>query len=113
MDGMLERRKKTNKNYSQLLNDGEPVEDPIYDVLQKRREKFSRVRGILLDQKRTGFIFVLVPERLPILETEKANELMSKHGLNIGGLIINKSSRDQSAVMPSSLDTQRSTIGQA
>lgn len=90
MDGMLERRKKTNKNYSQLLNDGEPVEDPIYDVLQKRREKFSRVRGILLDEKRTGFIFVLVPERLPILETEKAIELMSKHGLNIGGLIINK-----------------------
>ncbi|MGM0750953.1 MAG: ArsA family ATPase [Bacillota bacterium] len=90
MDGMLERRKKTNKNYSQLLNDGEPVEDPIYDVLQKRREKFSKVRGILLDQKRTGFIFVLIPERLPILETEKAIEMMSNHGLNIGGLIINK-----------------------
>lgn len=90
MDGMLERRKKTNKNYSQLLNDGEPVEDPIYDVLQKRREKFSKVRGILLDQKRTGFIFVLIPERLPILETEKAIEMMSNHGLKIGGLIINK-----------------------
>lgn len=90
MDGMLERRKKTNKNYSQLLNDGEPVEDPIFDVLQKRREKFSKVRGILLDQKRTGFIFVLIPERLPILETEKAIEMMSNHGLKIGGLIINK-----------------------
>ncbi|MCA1062866.1 ArsA family ATPase [Rossellomorea sp. AcN35-11] len=90
MDGMLERRKKTNKNYSQLLNDGEPVEDPIYDVLQKRREKFSKVREILLDSKRTGFIFVLIPERLPILETEKAVESMGKHGLNIDGLIVNK-----------------------
>ncbi|WP_230980852.1 ArsA family ATPase [Rossellomorea arthrocnemi] len=90
MDGMLERRKKTNKNYSQLLNDGEPVDDPIYDVLQKRRDKFSKVRGILLDQKKTGFLFVLIPERLPILETEKAIELMSKHSLNIGGLVINK-----------------------
>ena len=90
MDGMLERRKKTNKNYSQLLNDGEPVEDPIYDILQKRREKFSKVREVLLDQKKTGFIFVLIPERLPILETEKAIELMSKNSLNIGGLVINK-----------------------
>ncbi|TMU88370.1 ArsA family ATPase [Bacillus sp. BHET2] len=90
MDGMLERRKKTNKNYSQLLNDGEPVDDPIYDILQTRREKFSKVREILLDQNRTGFIFVLIPERLPILETEKAIELMSRHSLHIGGLIINK-----------------------
>ncbi|PFA62137.1 arsenic-transporting ATPase [Bacillus sp. AFS015802] len=90
MDGMLERRKKTNKNYSQLLNDGEPVEDPIYDILQKRREKFSKVRGVMLDRKKTGFIFVLIPERLPILETEKAIELMSGHSLSIGGLVINK-----------------------
>ncbi|UXH44923.1 ArsA family ATPase [Rossellomorea vietnamensis] len=90
MDGMLERRKKTNKNYSQLLNDGEPVEDPIYDILQKRREKFSKVREILLDRKKTGFIFVLIPERLPILETEKAIELMSSHSLSIGVLIVNK-----------------------
>ncbi|KPL59985.1 ArsA family ATPase [Rossellomorea vietnamensis] len=90
MDGMLERRKKTNKNYSQLLNDGEPVEDPIYDVLQKRREKFSKVRDIMLDRHKTGFIFVLIPERLPILETEKAIKLMLSHSLTIGGLVVNK-----------------------
>ncbi|MEL3973159.1 ArsA family ATPase [Rossellomorea oryzaecorticis] len=90
MDGMLERRKKTNKNYSQLLNDGEPVEDPIFEVLQKRRDKFARVRSILLDSAKTGFIFVLIPERLPILETEKAIEMMNKHDLKIQGLIVNK-----------------------
>ncbi|MGR3764562.1 ArsA family ATPase [Rossellomorea sp. NS-SX7] len=90
MDGMLERRKKTNKNYSQLLNDGEPVDDPIFDVLQRRRDKFARVRSIMLNSAETGFIFVLIPERLPILETEKAIELMKKHHLNIQGLIVNK-----------------------
>jgi arsenite/tail-anchored protein-transporting ATPase len=99
MDGMLERRKKTNKNYSQLLNDGEPVEDPIYEVLQNRRDKFARVRSILLDSSRTGFIFVLIPERLPILETEKAIELMNKHELKIKGLIVNK-------VLPHTADGQ-------
>ncbi|WP_064093272.1 ArsA family ATPase [Rossellomorea aquimaris] len=90
MDGMLERRKKTNHNYTQLLNDGEPVEDPIYEVLQKRRERFAKVRSILLNKKETRFLFVLIPERLPILETEKAVELMSKHGLDIQSLIVNK-----------------------
>jgi arsenite/tail-anchored protein-transporting ATPase len=99
MDGMLERRKKTNKNYSQLLNDGEPVEDPIYDVLQNRRDKFASVRSILLDSSITGFIFVLIPERLPILETEKAIEMMNKHELKIKGLIVNK-------VLPLSADGQ-------
>ncbi len=90
IDGMLERRKKINKNYSQLLNDGEPVEDPIYEVLQKRKEKFAKVREVLLDSKQTRFIFVLNPERLPILETERAIKLLNSHHLHVKTLIINK-----------------------
>ncbi|MBE4910103.1 ArsA family ATPase [Bacillus luteolus] len=90
IEGMLERRKKINKNYSQLLNDGEPVEDPIYEVLQKRKEKFAKVREVLLDSKQTRFIFVLNPERLPILETERAIKLLDSHHLHVKTLIINK-----------------------
>jgi arsenite-transporting ATPase len=90
MDGMLEKRKKINKNYSEWLNDGEPVEDPIYEVLQKRKEKFASVRKVLLDPKQTGFVFVLIPERLPILETEKAIKLLHHYGIHIDTLIVNK-----------------------
>jgi len=90
IDGLLQKRQKTNENYSQLLNDGEPVEDPIYDVLKKRQERFIEVRKILLDLKQTGFIFVLNPERLPILETEKAIELLDKYHLHVRTLIVNK-----------------------
>ncbi|MCW1929195.1 ArsA family ATPase [Bhargavaea beijingensis] len=88
--GLLERRKKTNENYSALLNDGDPVEDPIYDVLRERQDRFTRVRGILLDPEKTGFIFVLNPERLPILETEKAVSLLGRHHLHVRTLIVNK-----------------------
>ncbi|WP_040229032.1 ArsA family ATPase [Bhargavaea cecembensis] len=90
ISGLLEKRKKTNENYSALLNDGEPVEDPIYDVLRERQSRFSRVRDIMLDNKKTGFIFVLNPERLPILETDKAVELLGKYGLDVKTLIVNK-----------------------
>lgn len=90
IDGMIERRKKINTNYSQLLNDGEPVEDPIYETLQKRRQKFANVRQILLDNEKTGFAFVLIPERLPILETKKAIELLAKYNLSIETLFLNK-----------------------
>lgn len=90
IDGMLERRKKRNDNYVQLLNDGEPIEDPIYEVLRKRKERFSAVRKVLLNKKVTGFIFVLNPERLPILETSKAIKLLEQHDLVVEGLIVNK-----------------------
>ncbi|SET98884.1 arsenite-transporting ATPase [Salinibacillus kushneri] len=90
IDGMVDRRKKINDNYTQLLHDGEPVEDPIYDVLQTRKEKFTKVRNILLDGSMTGFTFVLIPERLPILETEKAVKQLDHYHLHIRTLIVNK-----------------------
>ncbi len=90
IEGLLEKRRKTNENYSQLLNDGEPREDPIYDVLRERQERFSKARDLLLDEKETGFIFVLNPERLPILETKKALELLHNYDLHVKTLIINK-----------------------
>lgn len=90
IEGLLNKRRKTNENYSALLNDGEPREDPIYDVLRERQARFSKARDILLNEDETGFIFVLNPERLPILETKKALELLHKYHLHVKTLIINK-----------------------
>jgi arsenite-transporting ATPase len=90
IEGLLQKRKKTNENYTRLLNDGEPVEDPIYDVLRERQERFSKAREILLDPEVTGFIFVLNPERLPIAETKKAIKLLDQYHLHVKTLIVNK-----------------------
>ncbi|MCG5103966.1 ArsA family ATPase [Oceanobacillus alkalisoli] len=90
IEGMLKKRKKTNENYVQLLNDGEPIEDPIYEVLLERKNRFRKAREILLNQDRTGFIFVLNPERLPILETKKAIDLLARYDLHVHTIIINK-----------------------
>src|SRR5699024_7332272 len=57
IEGMLSKRYKTKEKYSQLLNDGEPIDDPIYDVLKERKERFSKAREIMLDGEVTGFIF--------------------------------------------------------
>lgn len=88
--GLLEKRKKANVNYSRLLNDGEPVEDPIFEVLSERQQRFTRVRELLMDQQTTGFIFVINPERLPILETEKAIHLLNRHSLQVKSIVVNK-----------------------
>lgn len=90
MDGLLERREKTNRNYSQLLHDGEDVDDPIYEKLKERQYRFRMVREIMLDPEQTSFIFVLNPERLPILETEKAIKILDKYHMHVESLVINK-----------------------
>lgn len=90
IEGLLQKREKTNENYAQLLNDGKPREDPIYDVLRERQRRFKAVREILLDETMTGYIFVLNPERLPILETQKAVDLLHNYGIHVRTLIVNK-----------------------
>ncbi|MGD6871360.1 ArsA family ATPase [Sutcliffiella horikoshii] len=90
ISGLLEKRKKVQQNYSQLLNDGEPVEDPIFEKLQARKQKFVKVRDILLDQNKTGYAFVLNAERLPILETKKAIEMLEKQNMNVSTVFVNK-----------------------
>ncbi|WOV87860.1 ArsA family ATPase [Sporosarcina oncorhynchi] len=88
--GLLEKRKKANTNSSRLLNDGEPIDDPIYEVLAERQRRFAQVRELLMDEQTTGFIFVLNPERLPILETEKAIQLLNRHSLAVKSIVVNK-----------------------
>lgn len=90
IQGLLEKRHKTKENYSNLLNDGEPVEDPIFDVLQERQKRFAKAREIMLNAQQTGFIFVLNPEQLPIVETKNAIEMLDKYHLHVSTLIVNR-----------------------
>lgn len=90
IEGLLEKRRLANENYSRLMHDGEPVDDPIYAALQVRQERFKKARHLLLDNEQTGFVFVLNPERLPILETKKAIALLGQYGLFVSTIIINK-----------------------
>ncbi len=64
--------------------------DPVLEVLKRRKEKFERARELLLDQGRTTFLFVLNPEKLPILETKKAMKILENHGIPVGGVIVNR-----------------------
>ncbi|MEX2105137.1 MAG: ArsA family ATPase [Bacilli bacterium] len=90
IDGMLERRQKTMKVRETWLEDAQPIEDPIYEILTKRKLKFSRARDVLLNAKKTAFTFVLNPERLPIAETAKALPVLEKHKIPVETLVLNR-----------------------
>ncbi len=64
--------------------------DPVRDVLEARRARFATARAILTDPARTAFYFVVLPERLPILETDRAVRTLAKYRIPVGGVLVNR-----------------------
>jgi arsenite/tail-anchored protein-transporting ATPase len=90
MDGLLQRRRQRNRDYSPWLGDGEVPEDPLFEVLYHRRRRAAHLRELLLDEAMTAFVFVLVPEYLPITETENAIRELAQWGIQVRHLVVNK-----------------------
>ncbi len=77
-----------------------PDEDPfegmdrrtrrVAETLLDRRRLFHRARRVLTDASRCGFLFVLTPERLPILETARAVETLRAFEIPVCGAVVNR-----------------------
>ena len=67
-----------------------PEDDPILKTLEARREKLEQVRARLMQHNFTGFVLVVIPERLPIEETTRAAEILADSNVNICGVVVNR-----------------------
>lgn len=65
-------------------------DDRIRHLLNRRRERFTRLRDTLADAATTAFIIVLAAERLPVLETIELEQKLRAAGITVGGLVVNK-----------------------
>ncbi len=72
------------------------ADDPVLKILNKRKMQFEKAREILLDNRKTLFMFVLNPERLPIEITRDSIKELEEAHINIEALIINKITDDSS-----------------
>lgn len=95
--GLIGRRRKVNVLQRMWRNVGEggarhrpPERDPILEVLEERQRRYARARATVIDPARAAFVFVVVPERLPILETERAARMLHRHGILIGAVLVNR-----------------------
>ena len=73
--------------------DPEPLDERsrrIREILLARRRSFTRARRLLLDPETTAFVMVLIPEKLPILETGKALAVLAEHRVPVAGLVVNR-----------------------
>ena len=65
-------------------------DDPVLKALDQRKHRFAHARQLVTDAVRTAFVFVIIPERLPILETDRAVRALAKHGIPVGGIFVNR-----------------------
>jgi arsenite/tail-anchored protein-transporting ATPase len=65
-------------------------EDQILKELQYIKERINASSRILTDKARTAFFFVIVPEEMIILDTQKAAALFAKFDVPISGYIVNR-----------------------
>jgi arsenite/tail-anchored protein-transporting ATPase len=65
-------------------------EDHILQELQYIKGRINQSSRILTDKERTAFFFVVVPEQMIILDTEKAAKLFAKFDVPIAGYIVNR-----------------------
>jgi len=104
--GLIGRRKKLNavgRMWRNIRADraDEAVkadgEDPVLRALEARQARFVRARATLTDPATTVFHFVVIPERLPIVETERAVATLDRYRIPVGTIFVNQ-------VLPTSED---------
>lgn len=77
----------------------ETEEDLILKELQEIKYRINTSSSILTDKQKTAFYFVVIPEEMIILDTQKAAGLFAKFDVPLSGYIVNR-------VIPESLAEQ-------
>jgi arsenite-transporting ATPase len=68
----------------------ETEEDKILKELQYIKYRINTSSSILTDKQKTAFFFVLVPEEMIILDTQKAAGLFAKFDVPLAGYVVNR-----------------------
>ncbi len=109
-EGLLKHNKRSEHLSSVLshLTPGRSVDNPLADpsqhavegldskqqqllsTLHARQSLFQRTRRCLSDVGQSAFLFVLTPEKLPLLETERAVDSLQHSHIPVAGLLINR-----------------------
>jgi arsenite-transporting ATPase len=92
----------------------------IRQILDRRRERFNRLREVLGDAQQCAFVIVLAAERLPVLETIELHAQLQRAGTPVGALVVNKRSpadagaflAERHALEEQHLATLRQALGQ-
>ncbi len=84
---------------AQISRDKEVEEDMILKELQYIKHRIGTSSSILTDRQKTAFFFVVIPEEMILIDTQKAAQLFAKFNVPLSGYVVNR-------VIPDSLASQ-------
>lgn len=87
---LREQMREYDKAISTMQRKDETEEDAIYNELMYIKNRIGASSKIMTDVKKTAFFFVLAPEEMTIIDTEKAAELFAKYNVPLAGYIVNR-----------------------
>ncbi|GAA3617874.1 TRC40/GET3/ArsA family transport-energizing ATPase [Marihabitans asiaticum] len=67
-------------------------DEEIRAILERRQARLGGMRDLLQDEQRAAFVIVLAAERLPVLESAELHAQLSRAGMSVGALVVNKRS---------------------
>src|SRR5699024_7453326 len=99
-EGLLNRRTRAEK-FGAAIRSLDGDDDPqsaigenrdrrIRQMLLRRKTRFETMRNVLTDKKLTSFVIVLIPERVPVLETIELYDNLRNTGIDVGGFVVNR-----------------------
>ncbi len=68
----------------------ETEEDMILKELMDIKYRINTSSGILTDKEKTAFFFVIIPEEMALLDTQKAAGLFAKYQVPLSGYVVNR-----------------------
>ncbi|MCL5429723.1 MAG: ArsA family ATPase [Chloroflexi bacterium] len=86
--GFLQKQIVEGKKLAELLNTGDNA-NSMQD-LEKDKRRYDTALNVLQNKSATVFNLVLLPERLPIEETQSAITGLAKLGIPVQGLLVNQ-----------------------
>jgi arsenite/tail-anchored protein-transporting ATPase len=87
---LREEMREYEEMVSRLKREKETEEDQILNELLYIRSRINASSQILTDTEKTAFFFVVIPEEMILLDTQKAAGLFAKFNVPISGYVVNR-----------------------
>jgi arsenite-transporting ATPase len=87
---LREQMKEYDKAIATMKREEDMDQDEIYNELMYIKDRIGSSSKIMTDTEKTAFFFVLTPEEMTIVDTEKAAQLFAKYNVPLSGYIVNR-----------------------
>ncbi|MGD9032574.1 MAG: TRC40/GET3/ArsA family transport-energizing ATPase [Desulfobacteraceae bacterium] len=88
--GLREQMREYDQAIATMKREEGTEEDEIYNELMYIKDRIGASSKIMTDTDKTAFFFVLTPEEMTVVDTEKAAKLFAKYDVPLAGYVVNR-----------------------